>query len=60
MRAGGPGPNTLPPGSYLLAAVTELDRDEQYDPSLLARLADAAVPVKLAAGEHKTQDLVVK
>ena len=56
----GPGPNTLPPGSYLMAAVTELDRDEQYDPALLARLAEAAVPVTLAAGDRKTQDLVVK
>jgi hypothetical protein len=56
----GPGPNTLPPGNYLLAAVTELDRDEQYDPALLAQLATAAVPVKLAAGDRKTQDLVVK
>jgi len=56
----GPGPNTLPPGKYLLAAVTELDRDEQYDPSLLATLAAGAVPVTLAPGDRKTQDLIVK
>ena len=56
----GPGPGTLPPGSYLLAAVTELDRDEQYDPSLLATLAAGAVPVTLAPGDRKTQDLIVK
>jgi len=27
---------TLPPGRYLLAAVTDIDRDEQFDPAFLA------------------------
>jgi hypothetical protein len=57
---GGPGLTTLPPGAYLLAAVTELDRDEQFDPALLALLTAAAVPVTLQAGEQKTQDLMIK
>jgi hypothetical protein len=55
-----PGPNTLPPGRYLLAAVTDLDRDEQYDPSLLNALVPAAVPVTLQPGEKKVQDIRVK
>jgi uncharacterized protein (DUF2141 family) len=56
----GPGPSTLPPGDYLLAAVTDLDRDEQFDPALLATLVAGAVPVTLQPGDRKTQDLVVK
>ncbi len=56
----GPGPTTLPPGDYLLAAVTELDRDEQFDPSLLATLMAGAVPVSLRPGERKVQNLSVK
>jgi hypothetical protein len=54
------GNPTLPAGRYLLAAVTDLDRDEQYDPSLLAALVPAAVPVTLQPGEKKIQDLRVK
>jgi hypothetical protein len=34
----GAGPTTLPPGKYLLAAVTDIDRDEQFDPAFLAAL----------------------
>ena len=56
----GPGPATLPPGQYLLAAVTDIDRDEQFDPAFLASLAPAAVPVLLQPGEKKVQDLVIK
>ena len=57
---GGPGPNTLPPGAYLLAAVTELGRDEQFDPALLQSLVAAAVPITLGSGERKTQDLAIR
>lgn len=56
----GPGPISLPPGEYLLAAVTELDRDEQFDPALLASLVSAAVPLTIAPGERKVQDLVIR
>jgi hypothetical protein len=54
------GPTTLPPGRYLLAAVTDLDRDEQYDPSLLTALIPGAVQVTLQAGQKAVQDLRVK
>ena len=56
----GAGPTTLPPGKYLLAAVTDLDRDEQFDPGFLTALIPAAVPVTLQAGEKKVQDLVIR
>jgi hypothetical protein len=56
----GPGPTTLPPGKYLLAAVTDIDRDEQFDPAFLAALVPAAVPLTLQPGEKKVQDLVIK
>jgi len=57
---GGPGPTSLPPGEYLLAAVADLGRDEQFDPSFLAALVPAAAPVTIGAGEKKTQDLVIR
>lgn len=57
---GGPGPTTLPPGEYLLAAVTDLGRDEQFDPSFLAVLVQAAAPVTIGAGEKKVLDLVIR
>ncbi len=47
----------LPPGSYLLAAVTDVERDQWYDPAFLRELVPAAVKVTLVAGEKKTQDL---
>lgn len=56
----GPGPTTLPPGRYRLAAVTDIDRDEQFDPSFLARLVPASVPVTLQPGEKKVQDLAIR
>ena len=56
----GPGPTTLPPGRYLLAAVTDLARDEQFDPAFLAQLVPAGIPISLGPGEKKTQDLAIK
>jgi hypothetical protein len=47
----------LPPGDYLLTAVTDLEPGEQYDPAFLDVLAKAAVPITLGEGEKKTQDL---
>jgi hypothetical protein len=55
----GAGPTTLPPGRYLLAAVTDINRDEQFDPGFLAQLVPAAVPIALAPGEKKVQDLAI-
>lgn len=57
---GGAGMISLPAGEYMLAAVTELDRDEQFDPALLASLLTAAVPLSIQPGERKVQDLVIR
>jgi hypothetical protein len=56
----GAGPTTLPPGNYLLAAVTDIDRDEQFDPAFLSALIPASVPITLQPGEKKVQDLVIR
>ena len=56
----GLGPTTLPPGKYLLAAVTDIDRNEQFDPAFLAAIVPAAVPLTLQPGEKKVQDLIVR
>jgi uncharacterized protein (DUF2141 family) len=47
----------LPPGEYLLAAVTDIERDQWFDPSFLRELVPSAVKVTLGAGEKKAQDL---
>jgi hypothetical protein len=56
----GPGLISLPPGDYMLAAVTDIDRDEQYDPTFLATLVSAAIPLSIQPGEKKIQDLVIR
>lgn len=57
---GGQGPTTLPPGNYLIAAVTDIERGEQFNPAFLTALAAQAIPVTIAAGERKTQDIAVR
>ncbi len=47
----------LPPGEYLIAAVTDVEDGEWFDPAFLETLSSSAVKVVLAAGEQKTQDL---
>jgi len=47
----------LPAGEYLLAAVTHADPDDLADPDWLAAVAPLALPVALADGEHKIQDI---
>jgi hypothetical protein len=48
----------LPPGEYWLAATAPIENGEQYDPSLLERLAaSGAVKLTIAEGEQKTQDV---
>lgn len=51
------GPMSPPPGEYLLAAVTDLRAEEQFDPSFLEALANAAIKVALGPGEKRTQDV---
>jgi hypothetical protein len=53
-------PQGLPPGSYFLAAITDLGADEQYDTKLLEDLSKAAVKLTLAPGERKQQELRIK
>jgi hypothetical protein len=47
----------LPPGEYLLAALTDLDPDELNDRQFLEQVAVLGVRVTLAAGGHAVQDL---
>jgi hypothetical protein len=57
---GGPGPAMLPAGEYYLAAVTDVSRDEQYDPAFLQSIVGAAIRITLAPGARQTQDLRVR
>jgi hypothetical protein len=57
---GGPGPALLPAGEYYLAAVTDVSKDEQYDPAFLQSIVPAAIKVTLSPGARQTQDLRVR
>jgi len=57
---GGPGPALLPAGEYYLAAVTDVSKDEQYDPAFLQSIVGAAIKVTLQPGERRIQDLRVR
>ena len=57
---GGPGPAMLPAGEYYLAAVTDVSKDEQYDPAFLQSIIPAALKITLAPGGRQTQDLRVR
>lgn len=59
-QLGGPGPALLPEGEYYLAAVTEVSKDEQYDPAFLKALIPAAIKITLATGQKATQDIRVQ
>jgi hypothetical protein len=47
----------LPPGSYLLAALTDVTPSDWNDPNFLRQAAPSGVPVTLGEGERKVQDL---
>jgi hypothetical protein len=47
----------LPPGDYILAAVTDMEPDEWRDPAFLRSLVVGGVQVTIGEGEQKTQDL---
>ena len=57
---GNSGIASLPPGQYVLAAVTDISKDEQYDPALLNQLLAAGTPITLVPGERKVQNLVIR
>lgn len=59
-QIGGRGPALLPPGSYYLAAVTDVSKDEMYDPAFLRSLLPTALRVDLAAGSVITQNVRVQ
>lgn len=47
----------LPAGDYRLTAVTDVEPGEWYDPAFLAQLVNVSIPIALADGETKTQDI---
>ena len=49
----------IPPGDYKLTAVTDVEPGEWFNPEFLSQLISSSVPVTLAEGERKTQDLRV-
>ena len=50
----------LRPGTYRLAVVMGAEPDEWLHPEFLRQLADAAIPITIALGDKKTQDLRVR
>jgi hypothetical protein len=48
---------SLPPGDYLLAAVSDLEPGGQYDPEFLKTLGPASMRVRIAEGAKLSQDL---
>jgi hypothetical protein len=47
----------LPAGEYRLAAVVDIATGEANDPAFLEQLMQASVPIALAEGDRKVQDL---
>ena len=47
----------LPAGEYRLAAVSEVEQGQWFDPAFLRQLLGASITVSLNDGERKTQDL---
>jgi hypothetical protein len=50
----------LPPGEYRLVALGDVDPGQWSDPALLREIAPVSIPVTLAEGERKLQDLRIK
>jgi len=50
----------LPPGDYLIAAVTDVEQGQWFDPAFLAQLVDAGAKVTLADNEKKVQDIRIR
>jgi uncharacterized protein (DUF2141 family) len=47
----------LLPGDYCLAAVTDVESGEWFDPAFLAQLVGGSITLAIAEGEKKTQDI---
>jgi hypothetical protein len=50
----------LPPGDYRIAALTDVAPNEVNDPALLEQLVGASIPITLAEGDRKVQDIQIK
>jgi len=50
----------LPPGDYLIAAVTDVEQGEWYDPQFLTQLLPGSTKVTLGEGGKVTQDLQIR
>jgi hypothetical protein len=50
----------LPPGDYRLVAVTDVEPGQWFDPAFLRQLVGGSVPLSIADGERKVQDLRVR
>ena len=49
----------LPPGTYQLAAVDDVEPGEWYDPVFLQQLVAASMMLTVGEGEKRTQDVRV-
>ena len=47
----------LPPGDYLIGAVTDLENGGQYDPEFLKTLSSASLRIVLTENQKLSQDL---
>ena len=47
----------LPPGDYLMTAVTDIEPGELFDPAFLDLVSSSSIAVAIVEGEKKTQDL---
>jgi uncharacterized protein (DUF2141 family) len=47
----------LPAGNYRLTAVTDVEPGEWYDPAFLGQLQQVSIPITLAEGDRKVQDI---
>lgn len=50
----------LPPGDYRLAAVTDIETGEWFDPEFLRQLMPASISVRLVEGQPVTQEIRVR
>jgi hypothetical protein len=50
----------LRPGAYLVALTDSVEPDEWLDPEFLKKLLSAAIPVTIAEGEKRVQDLRIR
>ena len=50
---------SLPPGDYLISAVADIEDGEWFDPNVLQQLGRVSMPITIADGEKKTQNIQV-